>query len=65
MVGTTAGTTTPLRIRLDRQAWTEIAQERFAIMHIDGGIPEPLAKEKALADTTKNFGPRPPERKNP
>jgi hypothetical protein len=48
---------------MTRDDWTMLAVERFAIMHHDGGIPEPLAKEKAYQDTVKNFGPRPPERK--
>ena len=49
--------------KLNREDWTTACVERFAIMHHDGGIPEPLAKEKAYQDTVKNFGPRPPERK--
>ena len=48
---------------MTRDDWTMLAVERFAIMHHDGGIPEPLAKAMAYADTVKNFGPRPPERK--
>jgi hypothetical protein len=50
---------------MDRGSWDELCVERFAIMHHDGGIPEPLAKAMAYADTTKHHGPRPPERKTP
>ena len=44
---------------MTRADWDDLAMERMAIMHIDAGIQEQMAKAMALADTTKRFGARP------
>ena len=46
----------PLQIRLDRESWTDLCVERFAIMTESGDIADPLAKEMAYQDTTSRFG---------
>jgi len=48
---------------MTREDWIALAQERAAVMEFDAGIPAPLAKEKAQADTIKRFGRCPAERK--
>lgn len=59
MVGTTDRT--PKRTILTRAEWTELCLERFAIMTVDGGMSDPLAKAAAYSDTTARFGRRPAE----
>ncbi len=55
----------PLKNRLDRESWLDLAIERAGIMEHDAGFPAPLAKAKAQADTTARFGRCPaPERKS-
>ena len=49
---------------LTRSDWIDLAAERAGIMEHDGGIPAPLAKEKAQADTINRFGRCPAERKS-
>ena len=44
---------------MTREEWDSLAMERMAIMWVDAGIQERMAKELACADTVKRFGPRP------